>query len=290
VPPFEDIWREHKRFIVAVAAGLVAFLGGLSIVSSIDAAARRVTRQNQAMEGEIRSISDQLVGREGFEGGVAVALEKEVGPATRAAVEFQPREAFALKEGDSPFIVYRLAIEQVEKARSEAARRNIGCPEDLGFVKDPPEERVRVHIAGADLAERVLSALVAVGIRSIETFRPGEADYVAVADAGERPGGGGGPAPGADEGTEAPLLRRIPLRVVAVGGLDALETFLSGFQRGRSCLEVSALKIVRAQEGLLRFDVELAALTLVPAAEAKAAKAAVGGQRRGVPRSGGRLR
>ena len=289
---FEDIWREHQRFILSAAVGLVAFFGGLSLVWSIDDKVRVVAKQNKETEREIRDAAVDISGREGFEAGVAQALDRDVGPATRAAVEFQPRAAFALKEGDSPFIVYRQAIEEVEKARGEALRRNISCPEDLGFVKDPPEDRVRIHIAGADLAERVLGALVAVGVKGIESFRPGDADYVRAVEEPEP--SKDAPAPPAEGGAavpEAPMLRRLPLRVVGLGSVDALELFLSGFQRTGSCLELSALRTVRAGEGLVRFDVEVAALTLVPAAEAKAAKATTPrGGTRGVTRPGGRLR
>jgi hypothetical protein len=91
-------------------------------------------------------------------------------------------------------------------------------------------------------------------------------------------------------GPEPPALRRLPLQFSAVGSADALELLLSGFQLKKAALELAALKVTRAGDGLLRFDVEVAALTLVPAAEAKAAKAAGSGPRRTVPRTGGRLR
>ncbi len=289
---FEDIWREHKRFIVAVAAGLVAFLGGLSTVSSIDDAARRTQARNREMESDIRALSDAISGREGQEAGIARALEREVAPETREAVEFAARPEYALKSGDSPFIVYRQAIERVETVRAEALRRNIGCPEDLGFVKDPPEDRVHVYLAGADLAERALQALVQVEARRVESFRPGEAEYVRIVDEPEPPPGGGAGAGDAGGGApEPPVLRRLPLRFTAVGSVDALENLLSGFQRPRSALELGALKVTRAGEGLLRFDVEVAALTLVPAAEMRAAKASAAGGRKPPPRpGGGRLR
>jgi hypothetical protein len=290
---FEDIWREHKRFIVSVGAGLIAFFGGLLLVSSVDEKTKAARKQINTSEADIRTAVGELAGREGSEAGVAIALDKEVGPAIKAAVEFQPRPAFTLKEGD-PLLVYRQAIEEVEKARAEALRRNISCPEDLGFVKDPPEDRVRVHVIGADLAERVLGALVAVGVKSIEAFRPGEVDYVRTVDEPE-PGKEGAPQPpagaAAAEGSEPDMLRRIPLRFTAVGPVDALERFLSSFQIAKSALELAAFRVSRAGEGLVRFEVEVAALALVPAAEAKAAKSAQsGGRRGGLQRLGGRSR
>lgn len=296
LPPFEEIWREHKRFLIAVGAGLIAFFGGLSIVSSVEDGARKVARQNRETENEIRSIGDEIAGREGLESGVGGALEKTVSPEIRAAVEFHPRPAYVPTQGKDQMIVYAEAIEQVEKMRAEALRRNIATPDDfgLGAKEDKPaEERVRVLIAGADLVERVLTALVAVNVRSIETVKPGEPDYVKIV-----PGGDMGDPPhdwGEKEPIEtAPYLRRLPLRVVAQASFDALETFLAGFQRAGSTLELAGMRLTRAEDGIVRFDLELMALTLVQPAEAKAAKASGGPggarPRTGGPRPGGRLR
>lgn len=291
----EDLWREHRRFAVSVAAALVVFFAGLSAVWSTDGAAQRIARRNREMEAEIRALSGAIAGREGREAGVAAALRERVGPALRASVELEARPAFSLEEGASPFIAYRQAIEVVELSRAEALRRNIACPEDLGFVKDPPEERVRLHIASADLIERALSAAVAARVRAIESLRPADPEYVRLS---EEEGAE------AEEGSAdaAPWLRRLPVRLVARGTLDALELLLSRFQRPGSCLELSGLKVSRAAAGPateaaaeggaeLRFELELGALALVPPGEAKAARAAAPGARRAAPvRPGGRLR
>lgn len=291
---FEDIWREHKRFIVAVGAGAIVFFSGLSWVWATDATVAAYVRQGRQTETEIRSLVDQLAGREGFEEGVAIALEKEIAPAARDAVEFRSRPAFALKEDDSPFIVYRQAIEQCEAARAEAKRRNMSVSEDFGFVKDPPEDRVRVHIAAADLLERVLSALIATGFRSVETLRVGEADYSRTVEEPERAPGTDPAAGGAAEpagGPEPPALRRLPVRISAVGSIDSVELLLSGFQRQGAALEVVSLRLARTADAAVRLDAQLAALSLVPPAEAKTARAAAaGGARRPTARPGGRIR
>src|SRR4051812_39785406 len=225
LPSFEDVWREHKRFLVSVAGGLVVFFVGLSWAWSIDAQVRKTEQQNREIEAEIGSAGEKLTGREGYEAGAGITLERDLAPEVRTAVEFQPRPAFALKEGDSPFIVYGQAIAQVEATGKDALRQNISCPDDFGFVKEPPEERVRVYIAGADLVERVLAALVGVRVKAIESLKPGEADYVPVVDepfdgAQGRPATGEGQAPPA---AESPVLRRLPVHFAATGSLDALE-------------------------------------------------------------------
>jgi len=294
VVALEDIWREHKRFILAVGIGTAVYFTGLSWVWATDRQTALFVRQARETEAEIRALSDGLAGREGFEEGVGLALENEVAPAIRDAVEFRSRPEFALKEGDSPFIVYRRAIEQVEAARTEGKRRNMTLPEDFGFEKDPPEERVRVHIAGADLVERVLAALVATGFRSVETLRVGSAEYVRTVEEAEKRAPTGDPVlDGVPEkpAAEPPVLRRLPVRVAASGPLDAVELFLSGFQRAGSLLEVAGLRVTRAPDGQARIDADLAAVSLVPAAEAKAARGAPGGPgRRPGARPGGARR
>jgi hypothetical protein len=282
---FEDIWREHKRFILAVGSGAIVYFSGLSWVWATDATVASYVRQGRQTETEIQSLADQIAGREGFEEGVAIALEKEIAPAARDAVEFRSRPAFALKEGDSPFIVYRQAIEQCEAARTEAKRRNMNVPEEFGVVKDPPEDRVRVHIAGADLLERVLST------RSVETLRGGEPDYSRTVEEPEEKPGAEAPPADAPAAAEPPALRRLPVRVSATGSVDAVELFLSGFQRSGAALEVVSLRIARTSDGLVRLDAEVAALSLVPAAEAKSARPASAGRTGRTPaRTGGRIR
>jgi hypothetical protein len=278
----EDIWREHKRFVLAVGLGTIGFLGGIWSAWAVDDGAAKIAKRNRSSESEIRALSGDVAGREGYEAGVALALENEIRPATSASVEFQPRPEFALGEKDSPFIKYGQAIDEVKKTRAEALRRNIACPEDFGFVTEPPEDRVRVHIASADLVERVLFQLVLTGVKSIETLRPGEPDYVrAVEEPEAKDGASSAPTapPAGDAAAEPPMLRRLPVHVAAIGSVDALERFLSAFQVGKSCLELAALRVVRQGEGVVRFEVDLAALTLVSAAEARTVKPAGSGRR-----------
>jgi hypothetical protein len=288
----EDIWRLHRRFIVAVAGGAIVFLVGLSIVAKVEAAAAAVAKENRRTSGEIEEVAEELVGREPFEAGMADTLAHTIGPATRAAVEFTPRAEFVLGEADSPFLAYQRVRERVQGARrADLLRRNISCPEDLGLNLQPAEDRVKEAIAVADLADRVLGALLETGVRQIEVFRPGEPEYLAI--------GGAEDAPEA-KAEEAPVLRRLPLRFAALAPLADIQGLLARFQRSGACLELAAARIQRAggpagagpqDAGLLRVEVEVAALTLVPAAEARLSgpKAGAAPARRGLaPRGGGR--
>jgi hypothetical protein len=136
----------------------------------------------------------------------------------------------------------------------------------------------------------VLAALLETGVRSIDVFRPAEPEYVAL-------GAGAG-----EKADDAPVLRRLPVRFSVTATLDQVQALLGRFQRPGSCLELAAARIARAgdpagggaaSEGtLLRAELEVAGLTLVPASEARlgaGSGAAAPGVRRGlIPRAGGR--
>lgn len=223
---------------------------------------------------------------------MAETLAGAIGPAARAAVEFTARPDFTLNEGDSPSLVYLRVRDRVQGARrAELLRRNISCPEDLGLLLNPAEDRMREAIAVADLADRVLGALLEANVRQVEVFRPGEAEYVTT---GEAEG-----AEGSKAAEDAPCVRRLPLRFAVAAPLGDVQALLVRFQRAGSCLEVAAARVSRLgtqagagpDGGLLRAELEVAALTLVPAAEARLAgsKTAAPANRRGLtPRGGSR--
>lgn len=292
----EDIWREHRRFILSVGGGAVVFLAGLSAIAGVEGRAAAVAKENRRLEREIEELSEELAA-EPYEAGVAEALAATIGPGVRAAVELSPREGFALAEGASPYLVYKAVLDQVLATRGEGLKKNIPIPEDLGFPANPPEERIREAIAVADAADRVLRALILADVRQVESFRPGEVDYVST-DVEDEPGRDRKRPPG-----DELVLRRIPIRAAFTSTLEKLQTILAAFQRSGSCYELAGARLARvapaagAERGdgpaLVRADLELAALALVPPSEAPAldrrGPSQAPGARRGLaPRGGGR--
>jgi hypothetical protein len=288
----EEIWAEHRRFIVAAGCGGAVFLLGLSAIAGIDAQASRAARENRRVEREIEDLADFLEGREAYEAGLAEALARDVGPSVRAGVEFVPRAEFRPPaEGVSPYLAYHEALEKVKATRAEAVRRGLLCPEDLGLVAQPPEDRIKEALALADLVDRVLGVVLESGARRIDAIRPGDAEYVLLAAAGDEA------APPAD----ALALRRLAVRIEVVGEIGAIESVLAAVARPGKSLEVGGASIARAAapggpgpgDGLLRLSVEFAGVSLVPATEARfasEARGAVGpsGRRGLLPRGGTR--
>ncbi len=290
----DDIWREHKKFILAAGGGLVGFLALLVVAGMIRGDSDKKTRENQVRERRIQDAIDELGDREAYEAGVERTL-KDVVRQARAQLELVPRPEFELKPGEAdPYLAYHRVLERVEAAAAEADRRNIPRPQDLGFVKQPPsEERVPEHLVSLDLGERVLKAAIEAGVTKIDAFRPREAEYerpveAEAGDAGtEEPGTGTSAGTGTDGGDGGPLvLRRVALDVAVTGPLDAIVTLLAELSRSGRFLEVAALEMLRASDGLVRAELTLGGLTLVTEAEATAAGAAKGSREEG----GGRRR
>ncbi len=289
----EDIWAEHRRFIVAVGGGAAALLVAFAAIARVDAEAARAVKENRRIEREIEEIADLLEGCEGHEAGVARALASAFGAEIRAAVELAPRPAFRLPErgaaagAPSPYLAYHQAIEIVKAARADAVRRGMACPDDLGLLEQPPEERLAEALAFADLVERLLRAALESGLARVESVRPLDVRHVF-------PGEGGAPAePAAESGALA--LRRFPVRLEATGGTAAVARFLDAIRAPGACFEVADARLSRAAgEGMVALSIEAAGISLVPASEARAATASAGGAsapggRSGLlPRGGGR--
>ncbi len=293
----EQIWRDHKRFILAVGGGFVAFLGLLGFQRGLEEEARRGAARNLALEREIEALSDELLGREGYEGGVERVLLERVGPETKAALELGRRPAapedFELRKGDDPQIKLVRARERVEQALAEAERRGLEPPKDPGLARQARDDQVPELLAVLDVAERVLRAAVEARVAKIDALAPLEAELIEASpppegDAGAAAAAGG--AAGAESGGPRPVLRRAPVRLAFTAPVDALQAFLATFQRSGSFLEVATLAVSRADDGRVKAEIELAGLTLLEgeAAARVAALAAGGSGRPGTGDDGGR--
>jgi hypothetical protein len=269
---FEDIWRLHKRFILSVGGGLAALLVGLSVVGAVSASADKQRRQAQSIERDVEDLVSALAGREGFEAGLARVLGERVGPELRSRLELPRREAFQVRAGDSPYVAYGRVLELVGKGREEARRKGIACPDDLGLPRQPPEERLAEALAHADVAEHVLRLLVDRGVEKIGRFAPGSARFERLVETGTGAGAGRAEPP-ADE----LVLRRLPVVFEAVASADRVTALLADFQTAGQALEVVAAKLARTDGDRVVVACEVAALALVPAAEARLGESAAGG-------------
>src|SRR5207302_1937951 len=156
--------KEKREKDAAAPAGEVLF----RVRGEADDATGDASALLAALEAGLREeagvISVTVTGAAvGLQGAI---LEVPMDVKVRGSVEFTPRPEFTLNEGDSPSLVYLRVRDRVHGARrAELLRRNIACPEDLGLILNPAEEHMREAIAVADLADRLLGALLETGLR-----------------------------------------------------------------------------------------------------------------------------
>jgi hypothetical protein len=253
---FEEIWHTHRRFILQVGAGALAFAILLVWQQSIEAEAATLSKKNASEQAALQDDLSGLEGAEGLEKGRADALEEKLQPAVLDALLWEPDEGFTLPQGDkAPALFYAAAAgKAAEDVKAHAARWNATVPQssqDLGLTAEPEEARVPEGLAQADLARRLVVRLLDAGVRAVSRVELPEVAYVA------REGGEGGK-----------FLRATPATVHFRASAESLSRALGELLRdGRSFVEVLGCKVTRvaARGGGDPLEVELSvqALSLV---------------------------
>lgn len=278
---FEAIWQTHKRFILQVAAGALAFTVLVSVKGGIAAEAADVAKNNASEQGALQDDLAALTGAEGLEKGRAEALEARLEPAVLDALLWKVEDRFVLPRGEkAPALFYgSAAADAARDVAAHAARWNATVPktsQELGLPTEPDEARLPEALAQADLARRLLMRLLDAGVRAVSKLELQEPGYAA------RDGGRG-------------FLRTLPLRVAFRARTESLARALAEVQVKGSFLEVTGCRVVRRPDRAggdpLEVELDLQALTIVDQAPPTATTAAGGDrpQRRG-PRRFGRER
>ena len=166
-----DVWQEHKRFILTVAVGALVFLIANLIVSSIyeDDLARAnsrslATRRELAKplyvardRNRAQEQNDQL----------RAALEQ-----LEARVAFQPREEFTLDpDGGAESIQYqRIASRVRDDLLPRAARANLVLEDTLGLPALSPTEPYKIerYLEALDVVERTVRLAIDAGATRID--------------------------------------------------------------------------------------------------------------------------
>ncbi|GIW71031.1 MAG: hypothetical protein KatS3mg102_0573 [Planctomycetota bacterium] len=263
----EELWRQHRRFILSVAVALLAVLLGLAAAGTLAAQTRALEQQAARLEREIEDLASALAGREGFEKGLERVLAESVEPARRAALELRRRPPFEVRGADSPFLAYHRALELVSKRREQARKRGIACPEELGLVRQPPAERVELALAHADAVEHLLGRLVEHGVAHIVRLRAGEPRFEPLLEPEGRR---------AEPPARAPVLRQLPIELELLASPEACARLIADLLRPGAVFEVAGVEIRRERDDRLRLRLELAALATVPYEQARAAAGAAG--------------
>ncbi|MCO5171033.1 MAG: hypothetical protein M9894_32315 [Planctomycetes bacterium] len=275
---FEAIWHTHKRFILQVAGGALAFSVLLGWQGGIAAAATRAAKANAGQQAELQDDLAGLLGAEGLEKGRAAALAERLEPAVLDALLWRADEGFVLPKGEKAGAMFY--SQAAGKAASDVARHaqtwNAQVPttsQALGLVTEPDEARLPEALAQADLARRLVIRLLDAGVRNVTRVELPDASYVA------RDG-------------ERGFLRLLPARVTFRARTETLARALGELQVAGSFVEVLGCTVTRergAGEPLL-VELEVQALATVEQAPVAAVSAGTpAGGRRG-PRRFGRER
>ena len=245
---FEGLWQLHKRFILKVAGGALAFLVLLGVRSSIATGADRLARQNAQAQARVLDAASRLEGAEGLEKGRTAALAEELEPALLRELTWTLGDEYVLPPGEkSPALYYTTSLSKALSAvERHAARWNARVPRgasELGLQEQVDERVVDEALARLDVVRQLVTKLLDAGVRIVDSVRPGDAEY--------RP-----------RRSDERALRVLPVRVVFRATTTHLAAVLAALQVEGSFLEVRACRLSRAGEAA-DSTLEVGALNLV---------------------------
>lgn len=252
---FNQIWEEHKAFIIKVAVAFLVFLVASAYMEGIRSEAATYEAENVELQSQIDALVADLAGSEGRQRGLADALEGTTEPQVRLLVEMEIPDTYrvelASEQARSTFYIERLS--DLARVLAQATHRGMQPPPRLGLPEsvaaaDVAIASIRAHVAGA-----IARALLDADIPRILSVRPAT-------------------APAYEPLDEERSLRRIGFDVEVRAPFDAIPRLLSALQDRGSFLEVRSATLTREpSEPLYRLALGLAAINVVPRAEAQQA-------------------
>jgi hypothetical protein len=180
---FHDLWQEHKRWILGVAIGLIAFwVGGAIIASTFDTAA-----EQRKIAGHVRYAQDE----KRFDSNALQAAKQEaaaldtVASNLRKALVFQPGEDFVLEGKGDPGLhfdkvnrdVRAHLLASADQAGVDLQAKDLQWPAAVGRAEI--EETLLGLCVLRDAMDRLLAAheqvrtanVEAAGLVSIDSFK-----------------------------------------------------------------------------------------------------------------------
>ncbi len=169
---FEEIWSDHKAFIVTVGVALMAllvFLGVKSATFSDD------TRRNQSTVASTQSkLRRAAVARPAD---IRALEETEEGLTTRLAalekdIELTLPEEYLLPESNAKSAYSSLLSETRSKVAEVAGLENVQVPWELGVPSITPNTRdeMQRYLAGLYVVQRVVPYAMEEGIKRFESI------------------------------------------------------------------------------------------------------------------------
>lgn len=166
-----DIWQEHKRFILTVAVGCLVFLIANLTVTSIyegdltSANARSVSTRRELAK-PLFGPRDRTRAQEQNDG-LREALDE-----LRERVAFRPRQEFLLDpDGGAESIQYqRIASRVRDDLLPRAARANLALEDTLGLPALSPTEAYKIerYLEALDVVERSVRLAIDSGVARVD--------------------------------------------------------------------------------------------------------------------------
>ena len=172
-----DIWQEHKRFILSLAIGAIAFLVGYMVITGqFDTTG--LERRIQNAKSMIRKADryDRSARQEFAQAREKLEQRYRQG---RNKVAFKVREPFSLQGKGDPRPHYFLVTEQVKsRVRAECNRSDVRLDDtrgaaSLGLPQASPTDKEQIErtLVGLDLADRMMTRLLAADAEAVSRNR-----------------------------------------------------------------------------------------------------------------------
>lgn len=174
---FEEIWSDHKGFIIAVGVTLIALLIFLGVKSAMfsDPTNRAVVaargaqstlmRETRVTGGDLDQLRDE-----------AGELEKRLGE-LKERVEIEIPTAFVLPEANAKSTYAKVLQDTRDKVADVAGIKNVRVPYELGVPNITPNTRDEMErfLRGLYVVERMVSYGIDAGVSRFESLevKPG---------------------------------------------------------------------------------------------------------------------
>jgi len=246
-----DLWQQHKKFIIAVAAALLLLLVGRGVLQGyfpVDEMRASAKRTADAMR-KAPEISDAAVRDLQTEVDALRARHTELAGAMR----FKAGEDFVLPagEGDPRMFFFRKLRNLQGALVDAAAKQDIRVPDGLGLKELTPTdpEEIRRTLLALNVIQDVLVQAIGSGVRRIETI------HIEDAQRGRAKAGG--------------HLKELRLDFDVVGGERSLRAMLAGLVDGAAAgsapyvaIDKARIKPVKGEPSMLELSLSLSALEI----------------------------
>jgi hypothetical protein len=248
-----DLWQQHKKFILAVAAAFLVLLVGRGVLQNyfpVDEVRARATRTASDLR-KAPEVPDSVVNDLQQEVDALKARYDELAGSMR----FKPGDDFVLPPKEpNPSMFFFNRLRELQRALVDAAaRQDIRVPEGLGLKELTPTDpdEIRRTLRALNMIQDVLIQAITSGVRRIETIHIEEAPKGRSRTTG--------------------FVRDLRLDFAIVGGERSIRGLLAGLVDGAArgsapfvAVDKARIRPVKGEEGSLELTLSLAALEIDP--------------------------